>query len=199
MPQFSVAVNNARLDAVESTIGASAILRYRTGAPPATCATADSGTVVATVSLPADWMANASALSKVLQGVWQDVSADASGTIGHFRIYDTGGTVCGWQGTAGQAVPLTTNALTAANSNILNFAATTGVVVGHFVSGTGVVPGSKVLATTGTTVTLNYASTAGVANATSITFSPEVTVDNATVNAGQQVNTTSFTLNESNA
>jgi len=97
--QLSVAVRNARLDAIESTIGASAILKIRTGAAPADCAAADSGTVLATLSLPADWMAAASSGSKAKSGTWSDASADAAGTAGHFRIYDSGGTVCGLQGT----------------------------------------------------------------------------------------------------
>ena len=97
--QLSVAVRNARLDAVETNIGTSAVLRIRSGAQPATCATADSGTVLATLSLPVDWMAAASSGSKALSGTWQDLSADATGTAGHFRIYDSGGTVCGIQGT----------------------------------------------------------------------------------------------------
>lgn len=96
--QLSVAVRNARLDAVETNIGTSAVLRIRSGAQPATCATADSGTVLATLSLPVDWMAAASSGSKALSGTWQDLSADAAGTAGHFRIYDSGGTVCGIQG-----------------------------------------------------------------------------------------------------
>lgn len=57
--QYSVAANNARLDAIETTIGASAILKIRTGAVPANAAAADTGTVLATVSLPADWMSGA--------------------------------------------------------------------------------------------------------------------------------------------
>ncbi len=97
--QYSTAVRNARLDAVESTIGASAILEIRSGAPPATCATADSGTVLATVTLPADWMAAASGGSKSMSGTWQDTSADATGTAGHFRIKDSTGTTCHMQGT----------------------------------------------------------------------------------------------------
>lgn len=96
--QLSVAVRNARLDQIESTIGASAILKLRTGTKPADCATADSGTVLATLSLPSDWMAAASSGSKALSGTWEDLSADADGTIGHFRIYDSGGTTCGMQG-----------------------------------------------------------------------------------------------------
>ncbi len=97
--QLSTAVRNARLDAIESTISTSAILKIRTGAQPATCATADSGTVLATLTLPSDWMAAASSGSKAKSGTWQDTSADATGTAAHFRIYDSGGTTCHLQGT----------------------------------------------------------------------------------------------------
>lgn len=99
--QYSTAVRNARLDAVESTIGTSAIMRIRTGAVPATCATADAGTVVATLNLPSDWMAAASSGTKAMSGTWQDASADATGTAAHFRIYDSAGTTCHMQGTVG--------------------------------------------------------------------------------------------------
>ena len=97
--QLSVTVRNARLDAIETAIGASAVLKIRSGAPPATCATADSGTVLATLSLPSDWMAAAASGAKALSGTWQDASADAAGTAAHFRIYDSGGTTCHLQGT----------------------------------------------------------------------------------------------------
>ena len=97
--QQSVAVRNARLDAIEVTTGAAAILKLRSGAVPASCATADSGTVVATIALPSDWMANASGGSKSKSGTWEDVSADATGVIGHFRIYASDGTTCHLQGT----------------------------------------------------------------------------------------------------
>jgi cytochrome c5 len=99
--QYSVTVNNARLDAVETAVGVSAILRIRSGAPPANCAAADTGTVLATVNLPSDWMAAAAAASKAKLGTWTDATADATGTAGHFRIYDSGGTVCHLQGTYG--------------------------------------------------------------------------------------------------
>lgn len=97
--QYSVAIRNAQLDAVETTIGASAIMRIRTGAAPANCAAADTGTVLATVTLPADYMNAAANGSKTLLGTWQDASADATGTAGHFRIYDSLGTTCHIQGT----------------------------------------------------------------------------------------------------
>lgn len=97
--QYSTAVRNARLDVVESTIGTSAVLKIRTGAPPANCAAADSGTVLATCTLPSDWMAAASGGTKALSGTWQDASADATGTAAHFRLYASDGTTCGAQGT----------------------------------------------------------------------------------------------------
>lgn len=96
--QQSVAVRNARLDAIEATIGTGAILRLRSGAVPASCAAADSGTVLATLALPADWMAAASGGSKAKLGTWEDVAADAAGTVGHFRIYASDGTTCHLQG-----------------------------------------------------------------------------------------------------
>lgn len=131
--QYSTAIRNARLDVVESTIGASAILKIRTGAAPADCATADSGTVLATVNLPADWMAAASGGTKAMSGTWEDANADATGTAAHFRIYASDGTTCGLQGTvtatggggdmtvsntsfaSGQAFSVTSFTLTAGN------------------------------------------------------------------------------------
>jgi hypothetical protein len=97
--QFSTAVRAAMADAIETQVGASAILKLRTGAPPANPAAADSGTVVATLNLPSDWLTNPGTGAKALSGVWEDLSADAAGTIGHFRLYASNGTTCGAQGT----------------------------------------------------------------------------------------------------
>lgn len=97
--QFSTTVRNAILDAIETAIGTSAVLKIRTGSPPADCATADSGTVLASMTLPSDWMAGASSGSKAKSGTWQDSSADATGTAAHFRLYASDGTTCHIQGT----------------------------------------------------------------------------------------------------
>lgn len=97
--QFSAAVRNARLDAIETAISTSAVLKIRTGAAPSNVATADSGTVLATVTLPSDWMAAASGGSKAKSGTWQDSSADATGTAAHFRVYASDGTTAHIQGT----------------------------------------------------------------------------------------------------
>lgn len=97
--QLSTAVRNARLDAIETSIGVSAVLKIRTGAAPANCGTADSGTVLASITCPSDWLAAASGGTKALSGTWQDASADATGTAAHFRLYASDGTTCGMQGT----------------------------------------------------------------------------------------------------
>lgn len=97
--QTSDTVANAMLDAFETAIGASAVLKIRTGAAPANCAAADSGTVLASLTLPSDWMAAAATRSKAKTGTWQDASADAAGTAAHFRLYASDGTTCHAQGT----------------------------------------------------------------------------------------------------
>ena len=95
--QFSTAARNAALDAIETAAGTAPTLTIRTGAVPANCAAARSGTVLATLSLPSDWLAAASGGTKGIAGTWQDTSADAAGTAAHFSI-DQGGT-CHIQGT----------------------------------------------------------------------------------------------------
>lgn len=97
--QYSVAVRNAQLDAFETAVGSDAIMEIRTGAPPASCAASRTGSVLATLSLPTDWMAAASGGSKAKSGTWQDASADGAGTAGHFVIYASDGTTCHMQGT----------------------------------------------------------------------------------------------------
>lgn len=97
--QFSVAVRNARVNAFEATVGTSAVMRIFSGSVPANCAAADSGTVLAELTLPSDWMNAASDGSATKAGTWQDASANATGTAGHFRVYDSAGTTCHAQGT----------------------------------------------------------------------------------------------------
>ena len=132
--QYSVTVRNARLDVVESTISTAPILTIRSGAAPANCSVANSGTVLVTMTLPSDWMAAASGGTKALSGTWQDASADAAGTAAHFRVHNSAGSVCHVQGTvtptsgggdmeldntsigAGQQVTVTSFTLTAGNA-----------------------------------------------------------------------------------
>ena len=96
--QLSTTVRNARLDAVETAIGTSPQLRLYTGAVPASCATAASGTLLATITLPSDWLSAASSGSKAMAGTWSGTGA-AAGAAGYYRIYDSTGTTCHLQGT----------------------------------------------------------------------------------------------------
>lgn len=132
--QYSVELRNAQLDAIETVLGTGAVLKIRTGAAPANVGTADSGTVLATLTLPSDWMAAASSGSKAKSGTWEDTSADATGTAAHWRLYESDGTTCHMQGTitatsgggdmevdntsfaSGQAFTVTTFSITAGNA-----------------------------------------------------------------------------------
>lgn len=131
--QLSVAVRNAQLDTVESTAGTSAKLQLRTGAAPADCATADSGTLLCELTLPSDWMAAASAGAKALSGSWTGAGV-AAGTAAHFRLKNNAGSTTHAQGTVtitggggdltldntsiavSQAVTITSFTLTAGNA-----------------------------------------------------------------------------------
>lgn len=196
--QFSTAVRNAMLDSLETVAGASAVLRIYTGSPPANPAAAATGTQLVSMNLPSNWMADAASGSKGLAGSWTGTGS-AAGTAGYYRIWDSGVTTCHEQGTVTQQVQLTTNALTAANGNVLNFSSTTGVVVGMNVSGTGVPTGATVVAVGGTTVTLSMTSTAGVSNGATITFGGDLTLDNVSIANGQTVTINTKTLTAPNA
>lgn len=103
--QLSTTVRNAQADAVETAIGTSPKLQIRTGAPPANCAAADSGTLLCEITLPSNWMADASSGTKGLAGTWSGTghaNAGAGTDGGHFRIKDSGGTTTHIQGTFGE-------------------------------------------------------------------------------------------------
>ena len=130
--QYSTTVRNAELDAIETAVSTTPTLTIVSGAAPATCATANSGTILVTMTLPSDWMAAAASGSKAKLGTWQDTSADAAGTAAHFRIHQ--GTTCHIQGTvtitsgggdmeldntniaSGQQVTISTFTITAGNA-----------------------------------------------------------------------------------
>ncbi len=117
--QLSTALRNALLDSLESTAGTSAILQIRSGDAPATCATASSGTRLASLTLPSDWMAAAASGSKSKSGTWADLTADATGTAGHFRIFKSDGTTCVMQGSVGTSsadMIVSTTSITAGDS-----------------------------------------------------------------------------------
>jgi hypothetical protein len=131
--QLAEATRNARLDAIETDLGADPDLELRSGAPPANAAAADTGTLLCALQLPADAFAAAASGSKAKSGTWQGTASGGGGIIGHFRLKTSGGatkvqgtvTVTGGGGDMeldnndvedGQTVTITTFTLTDANA-----------------------------------------------------------------------------------
>lgn len=128
--QFSVSVRNARLDAIETTIGTTPLFELRTGNQPADCAQESTGNVLVADVLDSDWMAAASSGSKAKTGTWSSTAVGGSAsTAGHGRIYASGSPqVCHIQWdvsddmtvdgsiTAGQTVTVNTFTLTDGNA-----------------------------------------------------------------------------------
>lgn len=97
--QASTTVRNAMLDAIETAAGVSARLVIYSGAVPASCAAAETGTLLVKYILASDWAAAASGGSKSFNNTPLSVAAAAGGTAGHFRLLDSLETTCHLQGT----------------------------------------------------------------------------------------------------
>lgn len=133
--QFSTALRNAQADLIETTIGTAPRLEFFTGAPPANCAAADSGTKVAEGTLPSDWLTAASNGAVSKNGTWSFVGisgAGAGAVIGHYRIKDSAGTTCHHQGTVtdtggdGDMTVNNTNVANGQNGSVATWSATVG-------------------------------------------------------------------------
>lgn len=130
--QLSVDARNASLQGIEDEVGTNPIMTISSGAVPADCATANTGTVLATMVLPSDWLSAPALGSITLSGTWQDLSADASGTATYFRLHNNAGTVCHMQGTVtatgggGDMQLDNTNIATGQQINITAFTITAG-------------------------------------------------------------------------
>lgn len=91
--RISPGMRNAMLDAIFNGTGTnidSFILEIRSGSQPATADLAPTGTVLASITLPADALTAAASNQVTKNGTWQDASADATGTAGWFRIRASG-------------------------------------------------------------------------------------------------------------
>lgn len=87
---LSTAAANALLDAGINTTFNSGVLEIRDGTRPADADTAPTGTVLVSITLPADCFAAAASGTIVKSGTWQDTSADATGTASWFRMRQSG-------------------------------------------------------------------------------------------------------------
>jgi hypothetical protein len=92
--QYRATTRNAKLDAIQSNAGASCAMRLYTGAQPANCATANSGTLLVTINLPNPFMAAAAAGAAAKSGTWSGTASGGAGaTAGHFRLYSSQATM----------------------------------------------------------------------------------------------------------
>ena len=95
--QKSTALRDAQNDQIEVVTGVSALLRIFTGAQPANCAAADSGTLLCEIALPSDWMSASASGVKSKLGAWSGSGVNG-GNAAHFRVKDSTGTTAHLQG-----------------------------------------------------------------------------------------------------
>lgn len=132
--QFTTALRNHLLDQIESQVGASPLLRIYGGSPPASANnTALTGVnILATITLPSDWMNNATSGTKTLLGTWTATGGAVpnTGTATHFRILNAAGTTTYMQGTVGTSgtdIILASTSITAGDTiTITGFSLTAG-------------------------------------------------------------------------
>jgi len=100
--QEGVLARNARLNALNTELGATATLKLFSGSLPANCAASDPTGVLCTITLPSTPFSAASTGSMALNGTWAGTGGGAGvpGNAACFRIYDSS-SVCQQQGDAG--------------------------------------------------------------------------------------------------
>lgn len=83
--RLSTALRNGQADAIGDDFD-SGFLDIYTGSQPASPDDAPTGTLLASIPLPADAYAAAAAGAVAKNGTWQDTSADATGIAGWYRF-----------------------------------------------------------------------------------------------------------------
>lgn len=91
MVQLSPRIRNGMGNTIESIIGPSPTLEYRTGPAPANTAAASSGTLLMSGTLANDWMTDAANGVKALAANTKVDAAIASGYVGHYRFKSSDG------------------------------------------------------------------------------------------------------------
>jgi hypothetical protein len=93
--QYGTTLRNNQVSQLQSTIGASGVLKIFSGAEPANCAAADPSGLLCTITLPATFLTSSGGVTTIA-GSWT-ANASATGTGACFRMYD-GSAVCHIQG-----------------------------------------------------------------------------------------------------
>ena len=121
--QFSTAYRNALLDQLATTAGSSEVIKIFTGAVPANCAAADSGTLLVEFDLAATSWSTAASGAKTLADLTLTATAAGTGSAGYFRLYNTGATTAHMQGTVtatGGGGDMTVDNVSIANGQTVN-------------------------------------------------------------------------------
>lgn len=193
--QADATTRNALLDSIETAVGTSPKLEFRTGGPPANCAAADTGTLLVNMTLPADWMAAASSGAKALAGTWA-ANAEAFGggnqVAAHWRIKTSGGTTR-LQGAIMQTGGTTLNSCTTVAGNTSVTAPANSVPNLSLVSGSGIVAGTYVVSGGGTT-TLVLSQPPTSSGTPNLTFTGTISLVNTNIAPNQPVSISSFDL-----
>src|ERR1035437_2080518 len=122
--QYGVLARNAKLNALNTELGATATLKVFSGTEAANCGSADPSGVLATITLPASPFAAASAGVMSMTGTWS-VAASGSGTAASWRIYDSSA-VCQVQGNVTDMTFNNTNIASGPTVTVTSFAVTAG-------------------------------------------------------------------------
>jgi len=187
------ALRNARLDAITTFAGASPIIRLYDGTRPATGGAAT--TVLSDHACSATMAPAAAGGVLTFNAIGSDASANASSTVSWFRLFKSDGTTIVLDGAAGADV-ITTQTGTASTDTI-TVGSATGIVIGQYVSGTGIASGSTVVDIQGTAIHLSKELTGAASG--NATFFWDLRVTPAAVTAGQVVNITALTITDGNA
>lgn len=89
----SAGLRDAMLNRIDTDFPAGSIAEVRSGAQPAAVTDPATGTLLASIALPASPWAPAANGVKAKSGTWQDAAADATGTAGWFRLKNAADTL----------------------------------------------------------------------------------------------------------
>ena len=90
--QFDATTRGSWCTTLNTNVGASAVLDIFSGSPPATCATADSGTLLASLTCNSGGFGTVASAVLTASAI-TPATAGATGTAGYFRLKDSGSVV----------------------------------------------------------------------------------------------------------
>lgn len=122
--QYSLTHRTNAMTQLNTDIGASCVIKIWTGSIPATCGTADTGTLLVTFAGNAGGFGTA-ASQQLAASLIANATAGNTGTAGYFRIYpnaatSTNAVVQGLCGTSGSDMNLTSTSITSGQTVVFS-------------------------------------------------------------------------------